>query len=68
MSLSSAIETISRYDVVFDGFQSATTLGLVTAAVYDMIELDEGTLFYINGLTAFAGYVLANSCSGELSA
>lgn len=41
MSLSSATETISRYDVVFDLFQSAKTLGQVTPAIYDMIELDE---------------------------
>ena len=44
MSLSSVIETISGFDAVFDVFQSAKTLGLVTAAVYDMIELDEGTI------------------------
>ena len=55
MNLSSVIETISRYNMVLNLFQSAKALGLVTAAVYDMIELDEGTFLYLNGLTALLG-------------
>ncbi len=52
--------------MVFAMSQSVKTLDVVETVVSHMIGLAEATLLYFNGLTAFAGCVLANSCSGEL--
>ena len=68
MSLTSSREFTYRYDILLDVSQSVKTLGVVAIVLNDMIRVAEGTLLYFNGLTAFAGYVLSNSCSGELPA
>lgn len=57
-----------KYDMVIDTFESARTVDVVETVVIEIIGLTEGTLLYSDALTAFAGYVLANSCYGELPA